>query len=121
MDKSESIAALLDTLVSDNQGAIGCLVVGMDGIIIQSNLPENYSVDYLGAGGASLTALADSILKYSAGGDLERLRVGGTQGQLLMTPIADVVVLVVVARRSIDADMAFESAGNTALALSRFL
>ncbi|GEM_PF-2612222 len=121
MSKSSPITDLLDTLVSENPGAVGCLIVGLDGGIVQSNLPENYSADYLGAGGASLTALADSLLKYCAGGNLERLRVGGTQGQLLATPIADDVVLVLVARRSIDSDLAFESASNTALKLARYL
>ena len=121
MTNSSPITALLDTLVSENPGAVGCLIVGLDGVVVQSNVPDNFSVDYLGAGGGSLTALADSLLKYCAGGDLERLRVGGTSGQLLATPIADDVVLIVVARRSIDSDLAFESASNTALKLARYL
>ncbi|MEL0082805.1 MAG: roadblock/LC7 domain-containing protein [Gammaproteobacteria bacterium] len=121
MDNAKSIMELLDALVSDNPGAIGCLIVGMDGVIIQSNLPDNYSTDYLAAGGASLTALADTVLNFCSGGNLERLRLGGSQGQLLATPIADDVVLVMIARRSINPDLAFESAGATALSLSRYL
>lgn len=121
MDKSDSIAALLSALVSDNPGALGCMIVGLDGVVIHSNLPDNYSVDYLGAGGAALTALADSVLKFGAGGDLERLRIGGTQGQILAIPIADDVALIIVARRSINPDLAFESASSTALNLARYL
>jgi hypothetical protein len=40
---------------------------------------------------------------------------------MLAIPIADDVALVLVTRRSIDTDMAFESAANTALALSPYL
>jgi len=121
VDNSESIAVLLGQLVSENPGAVGCLIVGLDGVTIQSNLPDDYSIDYLAAGGASLTVLADSILKYSAGGDLERLRISGTQGQMLAIPIADDIALIIVARRGFDADQAFEAASNTALMLSQYL
>ena len=121
MANSDSISSLLDALVTDNTGLVGALVVGRDGVIIQSNLPANYSLDYLGAAGASLTALAETLLGYSNGGGLERLRLVGNQGQVLITSIADDVALLMISRRSVDADMVFESATNTAFALAQYL
>ena len=121
MANSDSLLTLLDSLVNDNPGLIGALVVGRDGVIIQSNLPANFSLDHLGAAGASLTALAEALLGYSSGGGLERLRLIGNQGQILVVSIADDVALLMVSRRSIDADRAFESATNTAFSLAQYL
>jgi len=121
VDDSKEIADLLATLVSENPGAAGCLIVGLDGVIIQSNLPDDYNIDYLGAGGASLTALAGSLLNHSVGGDLESLQLGGTQGQLLAILIADDIALIIVAQRSMDAELAVELATNAAPMLAQYL
>ena len=121
MANLDSISTLLDDLVSNNPGLVGSLVVGRDGVVIQSNLPANYSLDYLGAAGASMTALAETLLGYSSGGGLERIRLVGNQGQVLIISIADDVALIMVSRRSIDADLAFESATSTAFSLAQYL
>lgn len=112
---------LLDQLVRDIPDMTGCMVVGRDGVVIKANLQQNLSVDYLAAITASVTALSDCLLSSAESGALDRIRIVGTQGQLLGVPIADDVSLMMLARRSIDADKAFEGAERAALVMSQYL
>lgn len=121
MTQKDPVVELLEKLVGDIPGMTGNMVVGRDGVVIRSNLPHNLSVDELAAITTSIMALADVLLTGAASGSLDRLRVVGTQGQVLGVPIADDVSLVMFARRSIDPDLAFEFAARTSLQMAQFL
>ncbi len=121
MTQKDPVVEVLEKLVSDIPGMTGNMVVGRDGVVIRANVPANLGVDDLAAMTTSMVALADVLLASAASGSLDRLRVVGTQGQVLGVPIADDVSLIMFARRSIDSDMAFENAGRAALQMAQFL
>ena len=121
LTQKDPVVEVLEKLVSDIPGMTGNMVVGRDGVVIRANVPANLGVDDLAAMTTSMVALADVLLASAAGGSLDRLRVVGTQGQVLGVPIADDVSLIMFARRSIDPDMAFENAGRAALQMAQFL
>lgn len=64
-------------------------VVSLDGLIIASALPPEYSEDRVSAMSAAILSLAESISSEMGRGSLEQVFTKGTNGYVILTAIND--------------------------------
>ncbi len=100
----------LQTLLmeSDFQGAA---VVGRDGLIYASHLPEQIAdEDLLGAVAASIFALSARSVRQLKRGNLQRTLVQGSEGNIIVTLVNEEALFVGLASRTTNLGMVFAEA-----------
>ncbi|MBX9569941.1 MAG: roadblock/LC7 domain-containing protein [Candidatus Obscuribacterales bacterium] len=91
------IQALLSSL-NGKHGILGCLLVGGDGSVVSSSLPENIDVSTLGALSATLFSNNDVSLQRMNRGNLSQMTLLTDQGILHFCQVDGHFLIVLTAK-----------------------
>ncbi len=81
--------------LNKTSGVIGSLIVGRDGLVIDSVVPTYFNADLVGAIVAGVFTSAESSMEELNQGELDMVMVEGTMGKLILcNSVAILVVLL---------------------------
>ena len=81
--------------LNQTSGVIGSLIVGRDGLVIESVVPAGINADLVGAIVAGIFTSAESSMEELHQGDLVMVMVEGKQGKLVLCNSGAILVVLV--------------------------
>lgn len=101
------LAQLLAELHQESTDITASAILSSDGMMLASHLPNNMSEDKLAAMSAAFLSVGDKMIQDLLGGITDRVMVQSGIGYVIVTAIAQELLLVVIARSDAKLGMAF--------------
>lgn len=101
------LAQLLAELHQESTDITASAILSSDGMMLASHLPNNMSEDKLAAMSAAFLSVGDKMIQDLLGGITDRVMVQSGIGYVIVTAIAQELLLVVIARPDAKLGMAF--------------
>jgi Uncharacterized distant relative of homeotic protein bithoraxoid len=119
--RAQDIRQALEGLNTSSADIEASALISIDGLLIDSVMPQGMDEDRIGAMSAALLSLGERTARELGRGRLERVLVQGENGYVIMTAAGEEAVLTVLTKAEVKLGLAFLDIKRAAQALSRLV
>lgn len=119
--RAQDIRQALEGLNASSADIEASALISIDGLLIDSVMPQGMDEDRIGAMSAALLSLGERTARELGRGRLERVLVQGENGYVIMTAAGEEAVLTVLTKAEVKLGLAFLDIKRAAQALSRLV
>ncbi len=119
--RAQDIRQALEGLNASSADIEASALISIDGLLIDSVMPQGMDEDRIGAMSAALLSLGERTARELGRGRLERVLVQGENGYVIMTAAGEEAVLTVLTKAEVRLGLAFLDIKRAAQALSRLV
>lgn len=119
--RTEQFQQILADLNGSTADIEASALISVDGLMMESAMPQGMDEDRVGAMSAALLSLGERTARELARGSLERVLVQGQDGYVIMTSAGSEAVLTVLAKSNAKLGLIFLDIKRAAKALSQIV